>query len=183
MCCRTCLEALPVDKRKCPTCRVAFKLSSCPLNAFVVRQIASLQVRCPHHDEGCQTVLAPGPNHRDLEKHLAECPHATLECNLCSCSMQRRHKDRHAQSCGRAGELQMQLAERDARLAEAAAHAATQQSELTTLRSQMGERDSLISTLQAQLKATRGKVNKLRSVLDTVTAAVADVEQTCSKER
>lgn len=191
--CRSCLEAAPVEQRKCPECRVPIKLSACPSNVFVARHIASLKMRCPNHEAGCNAVLTPGQDNKYLTQHETECEHAAVVCNQCNAKIKRMEKASH--KCAQTNDLGMRLAERDSRLVYQAGQVAAQQREIQTLRTsveqqkleietqraqledsmyvistmqvQIKERDALISVLESQLESKSCKVNSLRTVLLT----------------
>lgn len=180
--CHKCLEALTVHERKCPECRKPIKLSACPPNVFVSRHIAALKMHCPHHADGCQTVLSPGPENRYLVQHEAECAHAAVVCNQCNTKVKRMDKASHqcAKKLSVEDDLRMRLADRDSRLVYQSAQVAAQQREIETLRAQLAKRQDALEaaeealnksqqlniSLQTQLQSARGKVCSLRNLVN-----------------
>ena len=99
--CRACLTALPPSQRHCPECRVPFQLGACIVNAFAVKQIENMQMRCKHHNKGCAVTITLGKDGRTMHKHNDECRFVESQCDKCNRAMLREDLQAHREECGK----------------------------------------------------------------------------------
>ena len=65
---------------------MAFQLGACIVNAFAVKQIENMQMRCKQHNKGCAVTIALGKDGRAMLKHIDECGFVEVPCDkLQSC--------------------------------------------------------------------------------------------------
>jgi hypothetical protein len=71
--CATCVQGL--RKWRCPQCRFPLpRLRDLQFNMSIMRQVESMQVRCPHLAAGCPFKAPIGIGDRNLRHHVAQCP-------------------------------------------------------------------------------------------------------------